>query len=249
MPYPIPLDTIQIELADFCNLKCVMCDMSTEGRQRHGHHDPEKDIHSQKKQFLPFESFKKVIDSINDSKIKVGVLSLFWLGEPLINPEINKMLEYLNRSMKNFDGWMIHTNANVMPESTIKLMLESKGKNVLHFSIDAGEKETYEKIRKGGNYETVVENIQKVLDMLKDIKTETRLILQFIILHENFHEAGKFINFWKNEFEKRNIDYTIAKNYDQHKKNTIFLRQEIGRPDDQKELDELHQKVCDGLGL
>ncbi len=245
MVYPIKLDTIQIELADFCNLNCIMCDMSIEGRKRHGHLNPEQDIHSQKKQFLSFNTFKKIIDSINNSGIKVGILSLFWLGEPMINPYIDEMLSYLNTHSKNIDGWMIHTNGNVLRDSTVKIMCQSKKENILHFSIDAATEETYNKVRRGGNFKILIKNIRKVLDM----KPNLRLILQFIVMQENYKEAGAFIEFWKKEFEKRNMEYAVACNYSQHKKNTIFLRQEIGRPDKQKELDELHDRVCKELNL
>ena len=250
MTYPIPLDTMLIELADFCNLQCIMCDMSEEGRRRHGHPNPEKPFHTTQRRFLPFESFKSIIDSINQSDIRIGVLSLFWLGEPLLNPEFNKMLTYLNRNMKNIGGWLLHTNGQILPEETLKLIFESDGNNTLHFSVDAASPELYAKIRKGGNYEKLVANIRKTLDYRAKIpRPNLKLMLQFIVMEENKHEAKKFAEFWGKEFEKRGLRYTIARYYSQHWPNTIFFRQEIAVTKLQEKANKLHEVVCDSLGI
>jgi GTP 3',8-cyclase len=242
MTYPIKLDTLLIELADFCNLNCIMCDMSKEGRIRHGHLNPQFPVHSTKGNFLSFHSFRKIIDSINSSSIKINQLSLFWLGEPMINPDIDLMLDYLNRNMTNIDGWLLHTNANLINDSTLKLLFNSDGNNILHFSIDAYSEEVYNKVRRGGDLNKVISNIQKALD-LKEINPKLKLVLQFIIMDENKHEAKDFVDFWSKEFSKRNLPFVVASKYSEHSENTIFLRQEITTKEKQSDADLLHKDV------
>jgi len=250
MSYPIKLDTMLVELADFCNLNCIMCDMSEEGRRRHGHENPEKSFHTTTGSFLPFESFRKLIDSIEASNIKVGLISLFWLGEPMINPDINKMLEYLESNTKNIGGWLLHTNGQVLTNDTAKLLVQKGCKKILHFSIDAASQEVYSRVRRGGNYSLLVENIRKVLDKLKDQPNENlKLILQFIVMQENKQDAKPFVEFWANEFRNRNLEYTLAGKYSQHGKHTIFIRQEIAKTELQESANKLHKEVCDSLGI
>ena len=250
MTYPIKLDTLLIELADFCNLKCIMCDMSEEGRLRHGHPSPEQSIHGTQGRFLPFSSFRGIIDSINQSELKAGVISLFWLGEPMINSEIGKMLDYLSNHMENIDGWMLHTNGQILNEGTLRLMFESKGNNLLHFSVDAASPEVYGRVRRGGNYQILLENIRKALDLRREYpQSGLKLVLQFIVMEENKHEARPFLDFWGNEFRKRGLKFSIARNYSQHGQNTLFIRQEIATPSLQAKANEMHQAVADATGV
>ena len=74
-------------------------------------------------------------------------------------------------------------------------------------------------------------------------------ILQFIVMEENKSDAELFVSFWTQEFKKRNLDFAIARNYAQHKKNTIFLRQEIATPDKQQAANTLHEEICNKLGI
>ncbi len=168
----------------------------------------------------------------------------------MINPDINKMLDYLNKHMKNIDGWMIHTNGQVLSGETLKLIFESKGQNTLHFSIDASSPEVYSKIRRGGNYALLIENIQKTLNFRKKTPSDNlKLVLQFITMEENKQDGKEFIEFWSNEFRKRGLPFSVARNYFQHCQNTIFIRQEIAKPDLQAKANQLHQETADELGV
>jgi wyosine [tRNA(Phe)-imidazoG37] synthetase (radical SAM superfamily) len=248
MAYPIKLDTILIELADFCNLSCIMCDLSEAGRRRHGHNNPEKPFHTTRGKFLPFSAFKKLINSVEASGIQVGILSLFWLGEPMINPEIGRMLEYLETNAKSIGGWLLHTNGQVLTDSTARLLVQKGCFKMLHFSIDAASQEVYSKVRRGGNYALLVKNVRKVLDLVKASPNENfRLILQFIVMEENKQDAESFVVFWKHELESRGLECTVAGSYSQHKKHTIFLRQEIAKTQLQAKADALHREVCKSL--
>ena len=78
-------------------------------------------------------------------------------GEPLLVPEIIKYLKTASDRGKNHyitlntNGQRYHLYENMLKQ--IKLLK-------LNFSVDAGSKAIYEKIRIRGNWEQLVENIQ-----------------------------------------------------------------------------------------
>jgi len=63
----------------------------------------------------------------------------------------------------------------------------------LVFSLDAITKETYEKIRKGLNFDVVINNINKVLKT----SYSSRVFVKFVVQKDNYHEVKNFKNYWK----------------------------------------------------
>jgi len=159
--------------------------------------------HSKPKGFMSFELFKKIVDEIPEKRVAAGY-KLFWLGEPFLNPEFSKMLEYLYEKLKDRPEYIdIHTNAHFLTEDMIELLLKS-GKKIprLTISMDAINNETYKKIRRGGNLDKVKSNIRYFLkEREKRGLSYPTLIFQFIIMDENKDEAREFQDFWINTVE------------------------------------------------
>ena len=131
---------------------------SEEGKKEHGHLDLTK-VHGNEKGFMKVEDVKKLIDDINKGNLHYGVLSLFWLGEPLLHPDFKEIMKYVNSHRKNYSGWLIHTNGLTLSKDVSKVLLKNvTEKDILHFSIDAATKETYDKIRRGGNFNKLKRN-------------------------------------------------------------------------------------------
>jgi len=60
-------------------------------------------------------------------------------------------------------------------------------------SIDASDKETYEKLRRGAKWEILCENMNFVSELRKNNAIE-RLQLNFVIQNENYNQMEKFID-------------------------------------------------------
>jgi radical SAM protein with 4Fe4S-binding SPASM domain len=62
------------------------------------------------------------------------------------------------------------------------------GLDFIYFSVDGADKETYEKIRVGANFEQVIENISGMLEVAKEYRPELRTMFNFVIQPENLSQ-------------------------------------------------------------
>jgi len=166
----------EIETTSICNLKCIMCGRNFGGTAK-------------KRQHMDFDLFKEIIDQ---SKGKMELAILHAGGEPLMQPNIFKMIEYTNAA--GIGAWM-SSNATLLNEDKAEKILKS-ALDGLVLSIDSLTPEIYEKIRVGGKFETTKENILRFLDMRKKMKSKLMVTIQMIEMEENKHEADRFRKFW-----------------------------------------------------
>ena len=169
-----------IESTNYCNLDCLMCP------RRHMKREPEH---------MKFELFKKIIDESKDFVYEVG-LDLF--GEPLLCPDIFRMIKYAKEAGVN--NVAMSTNAMLLTEEKSKSILES-GLDVLVIDMDGFKKETYEKLRKGAKFEVVVNNIKRFGELKREAEKNGNIkpytILQIIKMKETEPEINDWIEFWK----------------------------------------------------
>lgn len=163
---------IKFESSALCNLKCGMCPL-TKGISR-------------KKGVLKFKNFKKVYD-----EIKVPYLNLTGLGEPLLNPDIFKIIKYARKkgSLVKLD-----TNATLLNFEHIKKLIGADP-SFISVSLDSITKENYEKIRKGANFEKVIENLTNLIKYRNKVGSKTQVHLFFVLQKENIRELIDFIKF------------------------------------------------------
>lgn len=104
----VPVDTpflLGIFLGDICNFKCKYCIQSAD-----------ESVEEKKqlvRKFLEWETFLKIADSAKQFPKKIKTVLLTSIGEPLLHPEIVKMLEYMNR-IGLADNYEIITNASML---------------------------------------------------------------------------------------------------------------------------------------
>jgi MoaA/NifB/PqqE/SkfB family radical SAM enzyme len=172
---------VLIEPTSVCNLRCVMCFQRDKTFTRKPYAG-----------LMNFELFERVIDEIHENGTKA--LTLASRGEPLLHPQIAKMLQYA--SNEKFIDLKLNTNATRLTEQLSEDILRSDV-NELVFSIDSHEKQSYEKIRVGGIFDEVLENIvnfHKIRDKkFPNSKLKTR-VSGVKFLPEQ--DKDKFAAFW-----------------------------------------------------
>lgn len=170
---------IIIDSTNFCNLKCIMC---------------ARRFMTRPKKNMSFNLFRKIIDEIADESPSARVWMAFY-GEPLLlRDTILWMIHYAkSRGLKNV---LMNTNGNLLTAEISKGLIES-GLDELVIGVDAFTPENYQKIRVGGNYEKVLENINELLKIKKHLNKNTPIVkVQIIELDENKHEMEAFIKYW-----------------------------------------------------
>jgi len=181
-----PLE-LAIEITNNCNAECVMCPRLKMSRD---------------KGFMSFDLFKKIVDEARDY---TEFVFLHLAGEPLLHPDLLKMIGYCKKSGINT---ALSTNAILLDKIKSRELINSP-LDLLVLSLDSLTKETYEKIRKKSNFDNVHANI---IDFLR-IKSETRrsphTVVQLIYMKENAMEVKEYIKKW----EKTGVNSVRIKPY------------------------------------
>lgn len=200
LPFPIHMD---FETAWVCNLECVMC--------THAANAPEA-IKPQRPDFLDFEIYKKIIDE--GVKYTLRSVGLDQEGEPLMNRRLPEFIEYARK--KGIVDIMFNSNATLLTKRKTEMLLDS-GLTRIHFSIDAITEGTYARVRLGGKYHQVVENILYFLERKKARGLALPVTrVSFVKMATNEHEIDEFVAFWQDK-----VDYIAIQEY-----NSPFPKEE-----------------------
>jgi radical SAM protein with 4Fe4S-binding SPASM domain len=239
---------ITIEVTDFCNLHCKMC---SQGKSEMPHGVP--------KGFLSFETWINIIKGLKNFE-GPNTLTPFWIGEPLLNKDFKQMMTYAfenNNNNQLFTSITINTNGALLTKEIsdefLRLAsLHNQNKSTfgrIHFSIDAINPETFQKIKGSNDLKKINENIIYFLEKRRDLKLKyPNITIAFIVMEENKNEAKEFLDFWEKELKKYNEDIEIAPDWPRTKLDTIYIR----RLDDwekQEEAEKMHKEVCVDLDI
>lgn len=156
-----------IEPTNTCNLSCSFCRTGRGERKRPG-------------TLLTFKRFREIVDQF---RVLPNRVELLGRGEPFLNPELFKMIRYLKKN-KSAPCVSTSTNGHFLGNDQVRRMLES-GLDILTISMDSLKKTTYERMRRGGNFNLVLNSL-KLLSSLKHRGMKRPVvILQFIITKWN----------------------------------------------------------------
>lgn len=165
---PLPRE-IQLEVTGACNLACRMC--LVRYRPRLG----------RRQGAMCFHVFKSIVDDLPD----LERLTLQGLGEPLLAPDFDEMVEYACARGVRVG---FNTNGIFLTRDRSERLVRA-GVDWLHVSLDGATKETYEGIRDGSNFETVRENIAGLVRARRESRTDRPTIqLVFVAMRRNLHE-------------------------------------------------------------
>jgi len=163
--FPFP-GHIALDGSTHCNLNCPGC---FTGRGKKG----------MTKGFLKFDDFKKFI---NKNSWFISTIYLSNWGEIFFNPEIFKIIEYA----KAKDIYIYaDTNLNHFNDDFARQIVTSKIDKLI-ISVDGTSNESYQKYRRGGNFETVISNIKKINNYKKQLNSKKpELVWKFIVFQHN----------------------------------------------------------------
>ena len=141
-----PIETINLESARSCNLKCIQC-------APHGKAIADKFDRSVTTGIMTLDTFSKILPILNFA----DHLNLDIHGEPLLNKDLEKIISLAKKSAPHLKVSMT-SNFTLMNRERAMSLLKS-GLNGIQVSVNGVKKETYEKIMAGANYERLLENL------------------------------------------------------------------------------------------
>jgi MoaA/NifB/PqqE/SkfB family radical SAM enzyme len=205
-PIASQIKNIRLAIDDSCNLSCPSCRTNTIF------------VKSGKLLEQRIQLAKRIIEyiTIQDNPITLHIGSD---GDPFAS----LVYRYFIKQTKFFPhvSFSIQTNGLLIKKMYQRHEDMFKKLNVLNVSIDGASQETYERLRKGGSFQKIIEN----LEFIKQIKSKLnfKFIIHFVVQAENYQEMPKIIelaekysadNIWLNKitnwntfpnFEDKNI--------------------------------------------
>ena len=197
---------LQIEPTSICNYRCVFCYQTDNAFNKRsqgymGH--------------MSFDTFKLIVDQAEEN---IEFISLASRGEPLLCPDIKKMLFYTKDKFLNLK---INTNASLLDEKMSYAILES-GVKTLVFSADAADSKLYGELRVNGKFEKIVKNIEKFQEIRSkhfNSKIITRVSGVKVKKEQKIEKMNKF---WNNLADQvAFVDYVPWENVYQSQKTNI----------------------------
>ena len=168
---------VRLDACIRCQLACPACDIQQDVRKIKQTNDFG---------FLSFKNFKKFIDK-NDF---IKEIELSNRGEIFLNPELVQIMKYADEKgvrLTANNGVNLNYLTDEQAEALVKYNFDS-----IVVSIDGASQEIYQIYRVGGDYNKVLENIRKILDLRKKFNKENpKIIWKYIVFGHNEHEIPK----------------------------------------------------------
>jgi sulfatase maturation enzyme AslB (radical SAM superfamily) len=172
---------IQIETIIGCDAKCPFC--------------PQRNI-KRKPVLMPDSTWKKIVD---DTRYLGITYRPFLQNEALLDKRLPDIIHYIKQDPTA--RVELNTNGNLLGAEKARRLLKA-GIDLVRFSIDAFTEETYSKCRVGLDYQRVVDNINRFVQIASsnhyNVVTEVRMIDMDI----NKHEQHDFIKYWGNRADR-----------------------------------------------
>jgi MoaA/NifB/PqqE/SkfB family radical SAM enzyme len=108
-------------------------------------------------------------------------------GEPLLQP---RLVEWVAEAKSAGCETGVLTNGLLLTKKKAQELI-SAGLHWLCVSIDAADKETYERIREGANFDTVCENVARIDTLRKGGPPKT--MINFVMMSTNFHQLEDIV--------------------------------------------------------
>ena len=113
------------------------------------------------------------------------------------------------------------TNGSLLTYKNSIKLIESKLISRIQVSIDAFTKDTYDKIRRGGDFEKVKKHIQDFIELRKNYNTLfPKIRVSFLTLPENKHETKLFYDHWNELVDAVALQSSVMKPNSKREDNT-----------------------------
>lgn len=225
-----------------CNLGCPMCPYTD------GNSEIRKFYRERKGDLMPVPLWRKMADECGH----YGA----WMrctggGEPMLHPHMVEMVEYAKQRGARI--WM-NTNGSMFgpyPKYRTKLeRLIRAGIDLIEFSMDAGDAQTYARLRPphggpprdpekwwGGH----VDNVRAALAMRRELRATSRVVVSIIRQHEIEATLQQAIDFWLKDV---GVDEVITRKFLNWDDNTAISLENALDPHLYKDLPTERKEPC-----
>jgi radical SAM protein with 4Fe4S-binding SPASM domain len=163
--------SFHIEPGNICNLSCPFCPTGTKEK------GPEKD-------FISLDNYRIMLEKIAPN---AELLGLYLHGEPFLHKDIFKMI-----SMGAERGIAVQISSNLTKKDLDHEAVVRSGLDLLIVSLDGLSQYSYGQYRKGGDFQTVMDNMAAIQKMKKRLKKDNpKIVWSFLVNSFNEKELDE----------------------------------------------------------
>jgi radical SAM protein with 4Fe4S-binding SPASM domain len=160
---------VHLAVSRACNINCIMCPI-------------DRNELKGKKKYLDFETFKKVFGNGKN----FGFLNFVGSGEVFVAKDFINIIKYCFD--KGFYALGCITNFQLITEELAELMVKNRFQQIT-ISIDGCTKETFEYIRKGAKFHTILKTLDLFCDLKKRYNSDApNFTFSTVAMNSNIHE-------------------------------------------------------------
>lgn len=175
LSYPLQLD---FELNGTCNYRCESCTYRL-------------DTTKNKREEITLDTFREIVqDGVTRG---LRCIRFNYHNEPLLKKDIGDYIQCAKEA--GVVDTYLSTNGSLMHEDMVKSLMNA-GLDRIQISLDAVKKETYEKLRPGGDYNKVVNNVKNLLKIRGGDGLLPTIRVNFVKQKENVDELEEFREYW-----------------------------------------------------
>ncbi len=171
-----------VAVTNVCDMACIHCAHPVIKR------DP-----GYRATFMKPEVHSRIVEQTAPYRDRLWVFRYAADGESLLNPHFLEMVEETKAA--GIGPVDLTTNAMSLSEEKMRRLLEAPI-DVIDVSLDAFNKETYEKIRIRGKFDRVTANLKRLVELRDELGSPTRIMTSIIQQKEALEEVEAFERFW-----------------------------------------------------
>lgn len=183
---------VVVEATNVCNLRCVHCP-----------HPRLVKLPDYRPHHMEWELYTRIADET--ASHPGTIFRLACDGEPLCHPRFIDMLKYADS--RGIAPLTFNTNGALMSEDKARGVL-SITKGVVEFSLDAIRKATYEAIRVGADFDKVMANVHRFIELRDRLNPDVKVMVSIIVQPESDAELGRFLDYWRPR-----VDHVLERKY------------------------------------
>lgn len=173
---------IAIEPTSKCNMDCIMC--------------PNSEVENK---VMNHRLFTSIISQI---KNYAKAILFYYRGEPLLNPDLSKMINYA--SSETDAKLFLSTNGSLLDKKNSMDIIKS-GLDEIIISLDAYSPQTFAKIKGRNELTSIKNNVLRLVKINKKYDNKLDIAVKMISMVSNENEVEKFRDYWQNKVDRVEI--------------------------------------------
>lgn len=167
--------TLQVEPTNLCNLSCTMCPRSKMTRKL-GFMDPKifDEMLDGWKNRVFVKQIRHLIFGATLPVLKRGSIKLFFMGEPLVHNQLEKLIESGNRAGCNVG---IQTNGTALINKEVRERLLIAKPSVISISLDGISEMSYQSVRQGALWLDIGKGLEELHKERREMNLEKKILI------------------------------------------------------------------------